>query len=117
MIYVVTRHAGLVQWLDEHGYVIIDGEQPTIVDHVTDELIEQLKPGDAVIGIAPPHLIARINARGARFFAVELPRLPREWRGKELTPEMMDEAGAEVREVRVSISHALTPRAMREVLG
>jgi len=112
-IYIVSRHNGLKDWLVQRGF-ILGGE---VVEHLNDDFFNGLNEGDVIIGVLPPWAIAKINARGARFFAVELPRLPREWRGKELTPEQMDKAGAEIREVRVQISHALTPMAFREIAG
>jgi len=110
-IYVVSRHNGLKEWLIKRGFVYAC----QVIGHINDEFFDSLNEEDIVIGVLPPWAIARINQKGARFFAVELPNLPKEWRGKELTPEQMDAAGAEVREVRVSISHSLTPMAFREI--
>jgi len=75
---VVTRHAGLVDWLKEHG---ISGE---VTSHATSEAVQDR----LVVGVLPPMLAAS----AAVVVAVDL-RVPPELRGKELSAQ--DVAGLE----------------------
>jgi len=111
-LYVLTRHGGLVDWLQAKGYI----DDAQVVAHADDAFLESLQTGDVVIGVAPPHLIAAINQQGARFIAVEM-RIPHELRGRELSAEDMDKCGAQLREVSVRMSHILTPDALRAIAG
>lgn len=74
---VVTRHAGLVEFLREEGLITSDTE---VIPHATAEAVA----GCRVIGILPLHLAAKAAV-------VEQPilDLPPELRGKELTAAEM----------------------------
>lgn len=78
---IVTRHAGAVEWLARHG---ITGE---VIPHVADPALIR---GRVVIGALPLHLAAEAECIGS----IDLPGLPPEKRGADLTPEEMDAAGA-----------------------
>ncbi len=78
---IVTRHGGLVEWLARHG---IAGE---VIPHVSDSA--QVR-GRHVIGALPLYLAAE----AASVTVIDLPLLTPEQRGKDLTPEEMDAAGA-----------------------
>lgn len=80
-IIIVTRHAGMVEWLSQNG---ITGE---VIAHVTDP--EQIK-NKIVVGVLPMNLAAEALA----VTTVDMPGLREDQRGKELTPEEMDAAGA-----------------------
>ena len=77
---IVTRHAGLVAWLEARG--------------ITGRVISQATPADVrgkrVIGVLPLHLAAE----AAEVVVVDMPGLRLDQRGKDLTPEEMDQAGA-----------------------
>lgn len=77
---IVSRHTALVEWLKAKG---IEGE---VIPHATPEQIA----GQTVIGILPVNLASLC----ARYGNVGLPKLSADLRGKELTVEQMDEAGA-----------------------
>lgn len=77
---IVTRHAGLVAWLEARG--IVGGSIP----HATAENVA----GRAVIGALPLHLAAL----AASVTVVDMPGLTAEQRGRDLTPAEMDAAGA-----------------------
>lgn len=79
-IIIITRHAGLVEWLRRRGIV------GKVVEHATPENVKQ----KFVYGVLPMHLAAL--AEGV--VVVDMPRLTPEQRGKDLTPEEMDNAGA-----------------------
>ena len=79
-VVIVSRHAGQVEWLKERG---ITGE---IIPHATPEQVR----GKDVVGNLPLHLAALANSVAA----VNLPNLPADLRGQDLTPAQMDEAGA-----------------------
>lgn len=81
---IVTRHAGLVEWLKKYG---ITGE---VIPHITNPEKEIL--GKVVIGNIPMHLAVMANY----IVVVDMPGLKPEQRGKDLTPEEMDAAGAAV---------------------
>ena len=78
---IVTRHAGQVEWLRRQG---VTG---TVIGHV--DRPDQIA-GKVVFGILPLHLAAEARL----VVATDFPRLRPEQRGKDLTPEQMDAAGA-----------------------
>jgi putative CRISPR-associated protein (TIGR02620 family) len=85
---IVTRHAGLVAWLETQE---ITGE---VISHVTSP--DQVA-GRVVYGALPLHLAAEAE----EVVVVDMPRLPAELRGIDLTPEQMEEAGATLAHYRV----------------
>jgi putative CRISPR-associated protein (TIGR02620 family) len=78
---IIARHAGAVEWLRRNG---IKGQ---VVAHVDDPEILEDKH---VYGVLPLYLAARARS----ITEIAMPGLTPEQRGKELTPEEMDEAGA-----------------------
>jgi CRISPR-associated protein Csx16 len=88
----VTRHTGAVEWAARHG-IAIDGT----VAHLD---LDEVQPGDVVIGTLPVHLAAEVCARRARYLHLTL-ELPPERRGLELTAEDMARFGARLVEHRV----------------
>lgn len=85
---IVARHAGLVEWLRLRG---IEGE---VISHVTD--VAQVA-GKNVVGVLPLNLAAE----AITITSVDLPGLTAEQRGKELTVEEMDAAGANLQSYTV----------------
>lgn len=79
---IVTRHPGAVEWLRRRG---ITGE---VLAHVTADDVR----GKRVIGALPLHLAALTAAVGS----IDLPGLAAADRGRDLTPEEMDAAGASI---------------------
>ncbi len=77
---IVTRHVGAVDWLQRQG---IEGD---IIPHATAEAVA----GRHVIGNLPLHLASYAES----ITTITMPSLPPEWRGKNLTAEQMEEAGA-----------------------
>jgi len=84
---IVTRHAGMVEWLSLHG---IEGD---VIAHATPADVE----GREVYGILPLNLAAE----AASITTVDMPGLKPEQRGQDLTPEEMDVAGAKMTTYRV----------------
>ena len=85
---IVTRHAGVVAWLESRG---ITGE---VVAHATgDDVL-----GRVIIGVLPLSLAAQAD----EVWSIDLPRLPFELRGKERSSAQMDEAGACIEKYRVA---------------
>lgn len=78
---IVTRHAGLVEWLRRRG---ITGE---IIPHVTS--VKQIR-GRVVYGVLP----MRLAIYTEKFVAVEMPRISSDEMGRALTAEEMDRVGA-----------------------
>ena len=81
----VTRHPGAVEWAARRGLAV---DRP--VAHLD---IDEVKPGDTVIGILPVHLAAEVCARGARFYNLSLD-VPPEARGRELSADDLERYGA-----------------------
>lgn len=80
-VVIVSRHAGAIAWLKSHG---ITGE---VISHVTDPA--QIA-GKRVYGTLPLNLAAQ----AAEVVTIDMPRLPAEKRGVDLTPAEMDAYGA-----------------------
>ena len=80
MIVIVSRHQGLVDWLAQRG---ITGK---VVAHATPDDVR----GKDVIGNLPLHLAAMAKS----VTVVDMPTLPADWRGQDLSPDQMDQAGA-----------------------
>lgn len=98
---IVTRHRGLVEWLRRKG---IEGE---VIAHATEDDVR----GKDVIGNLPLHL-ANV---ALSVTVVDMPYLPPELRGQDLSPEQMDEAGATLRRyVVVDEPATLDPIAVGE---
>jgi putative CRISPR-associated protein (TIGR02620 family) len=85
---IVSRHKGLVEWLALQG---ITGK---VINHVANP--EQLK-GKLVYGVLPLGLAAETMIT----YAVELPNLSKEMRGRDLSLEEMVKAGACLRGFKV----------------
>lgn len=78
---VVTRHQGLIQYLEEIGLIDHDAE---VILHATPEQVA----GQNVIGVLPHSLSCLCNT------FTEIPmNIPAELRGKELTLEDMRQYG------------------------
>lgn len=79
---VITRHQGAVDWLVRHGWIRL--ENTRVVAHATKE---DVLSAPKVFGVLPLHLagIAR------NVYSIDVPNLPEEKRGKELTADEMDD--------------------------
>ena len=89
-IIIVSRHQGAID------FVLSNGFNGRIVEQFSPEMAES---GMVVIGILPVHLIGEVLKSGSRFIQIQLPEVPREMRGQELTPEQMVQYGAKLVEV------------------
>jgi CRISPR-associated protein Csx16 len=90
--WLVTRHPGALAWLLEQGF--------SDVRHVPHLVIEQVQPGDAVVGTLPVHLAAAACRRGARYLHLALD-VPPHLRGVELDPVQMRACNARLEEYRI----------------
>lgn len=86
-IYFISRHQGAQTWIAQQG-IAIDRMQ-THLD------IDDIVAGDTVIGTLPIQLVAEVCVRGARYLHLTL-TLPEHLRGKALTADDMDAAGAKL---------------------
>jgi len=92
MQYLVSRHAGAIEWCRR---------QPLNIDHVLSHLDENLiQPGDWVIGTLPLPMVAAIQRRGARYLHLNVP-VSAELRGQELSADQLEQLGASLQEYRV----------------
>lgn len=89
--YFVTRHGGAVEWLRRKGIAA------AIVEHLDPG---QVRPGDVVLGTLPVHVVAALNAKGARFKHLAYDT-PAELRGRELSADDLERLGARLVEYRV----------------
>lgn len=80
---IVSRHAGAIEWLARRDIV---GE---VIAQATPEDVR----GRIVVGNLPLHLAALAVKVGS----IDLPNLRADQRGRDLTPEEMDAAGAVIR--------------------
>ena len=83
---VVTRHIGALNWLVRHGHVPADVD---VVVHATADNVR----GRDVYGVLPLHLAVEAG----RVNSVDLPGLPADRRGTELSADEMDDFGAVLR--------------------
>lgn len=82
MVVIVSRHQGLVDWLAQRGIV------GKVIVHATPDDVR----GKDVIGNLPLHLAAMAKS----VTVVDMPALPADWRGQDLSPDQMDQAGAKL---------------------
>jgi CRISPR-associated protein Csx16 len=80
MVVIVSRHQGLVDWLAQRGIV------GKVIAHATPDDVR----GKDVIGNLPLHLASVALS----VTVVDMPNLPPELRGQDLSPEQMDQVGA-----------------------
>lgn len=90
---IVSRHGGAISWLKSRG---IDG---TVYQAWKNENTNLLNKGDVVVGNLPLTMISEILKTGATFGLLNLPEVPLEKRGMELTPEELNDYGANVMEI------------------
>lgn len=91
-ILFVSRHPGAQQWAREERVQVDE-----IVAHLD---LEQVDPGDTVIGSLPVNLAAAVCARGARYLHLAL-ELPAALRGSELSADELRALGATLIEYRI----------------
>ncbi|MFP4696161.1 CRISPR-associated protein Csx16 [Thiohalospira sp.] len=96
----VTRHSGAVEWAQRRG-LVVDWQ----VDHLDPA---ELDAGDRVIGTLPVHLAAAVCERGGWYLHLSLD-LPPELRGRELTADDMETAGARLEAYRVECLGEVEP--------
>lgn len=99
---IVTRHAGLVAWLASSRGIVGD-----VISHASAADVA----GRVVYGVLPLHLAAEAVA----VVTVDLPDLPADRRGAELSPSEMDEAGATLRAYFVAPMGDASSATAREV--
>lgn len=85
MMYFVSRHFGAIDWARRQGLPV-----DRWVPHLR---LEDVAPGDTVAGTLPVTLAAEVCRRGARYLHLSLD-LPPHWRGRELSADELEQAGA-----------------------
>ena len=84
---IVSRHTATIQWLQNQG---VDGE---VISHATPEAVE----GAIVYGNIPLHLAALAKI----VHMVQIPNLPAEKRGEDLTQSEIVEYGVKLQSFKV----------------
>lgn len=98
-VYFVSRHEGAKSWIRYMGQSNL---LPLKVDLVLDHLsLDQVFPGDVVLGNLPLHIIECIQERGGQFVHLELD-IPVELREQELTATQLAKFNARLVPYRVS---------------
>lgn len=87
--YFISRHAGAAAWAESEGF--------RVDQRLAHFDVENVQPGDTILGTLPVSLIAAVNARGGRYFHLTL-ELPADMRGKELSSTDMRTYGARLEE-------------------
>jgi len=85
--YLVVRHSGAIEWLSQQGLVVDE--------HIVHLNIDDIKQGDEVVGILPIKMIAKLCAKQAKYFHLDI-SVPAELRGVELSAKLLDELGAKL---------------------
>jgi CRISPR-associated protein Csx16 len=102
--FFLSRHPGAVEWARRQGLVVDQW-----LAHLE---VAQVLPGDTVIGTLPIHLAAQVCARGGRYLHLSLD-VPPQWRGRELTADELEAAGARLEGFRDRARRALAPGHQR----
>jgi len=92
---IVTRHEGAVRWLRQRFSALVEGAR--VVSHISPE---DVPPFSSVIGVLPITVAKQLLDRDVSVFLIQLPNVPKELRGEELTPKMMDRYGAKLYLIR-----------------
>lgn len=100
----LSRHPGAVEWARRRGLVVDQW-----LAHLE---VAQVQPGDTVIGTLPIHLAAQVCARGGRYLHLSLD-VPPQWRGRELTADELEAAGARLEGFRIEAEEHLPRDATR----
>ncbi len=90
--FFISRHPGALAWARSEG-IAFDQQ----VEHLD---LQRVQSGDRVIGSLPVNLAAEICALGAEYHHLSL-QLPREFRGRELNPDQLRQAGARLQRYHV----------------
>ena len=97
---IVSRHPSSIQWLRS---------QLSQVDlELTHLDTAVLQPGDCVYGNLTIHLVAALNARGARYFHLQID-LPSELRGVELDDAQLAALQPTLTEIRAEVVPCVAP--------
>jgi CRISPR-associated protein Csx16 len=99
--YFITRHPGAIAWAQAQG-ISVDRQ----LGHLD---INDIQPGDTVIGSLPVNLAAEVCVRGAAYFHLAL-TVPEEWRGQELSAEQMQDCRARLEGYEINKSTRLPSR-------
>lgn len=91
-VWFVSRHPGAVEWARTQALTV-----DRWVPHLEPEAVQA---GDIVAGTLPVHMAAAVCARGARYLHMSL-TLPPAWRGRELSRDELEMAGARLDEFTI----------------
>ena len=86
---LVSRHSGALDWFKAQNIIV----EETLA-HLE---IDDVKKGDIVVGNLPIQLAARVCAKGARYFHLEI-NVPLAYRGKELSASLLEQFKAKLTE-------------------
>jgi CRISPR-associated protein Csx16 len=92
MTVIVTRHAGALEWLKAKGF------EGTVVDHIS---AGDVQSGETIVGVLPITLVKQLLDKKCEVIVLQLPDVPKEMRGKELTADDMDRYGARLFRIKV----------------
>ena len=84
--WIVSRHPGAIALISDLGFC------GTIVSHIT---LDQVMPGDTVVGVLPLSLSFPLQDLGALVLHLVID-LPAEYRGQELSIDQLKQFGARI---------------------
>ena len=84
--WIVSRHQGALAFMTELGFC------GTVVSHIT---LDQVIPGDMVVGVLPLSLSLPLQESGARVLHLVID-LPAKHRGQELSRDQLKQFGARI---------------------
>ncbi|MEA5446517.1 CRISPR-associated protein Csx16 [Gammaproteobacteria bacterium AB-CW1] len=93
-IFLVSRHPGAIRWLQRQGH------GPVI--HRAHLDLNEIRPGDRVIGTLPVHMAAQVCKIGAEYHHLAVD-IPPELRGVELDEQTMAACDARLVPCRVEM--------------
>lgn len=87
-VYFISRHTGAQAWAQKHQIA----PHAVMLEHLD---LDQVQPGDQVVGQLPVHLAAEVCRRAGEYLHLSM-EVPRKLRGRELTLEEMEACGARI---------------------
>lgn len=88
---LVSRHSGALDWFKSQNIIVDETLAHLDMDDVG------VKKGDIVVGNLPVQLAAKVCAKGARYFHLEI-NVPLAYRGKELSASLLEQFKAKLTE-------------------
>lgn len=100
MFIFVTRHKGAIEWARRHGVLGTKTVFAKTVPNLTEDILSEINEKYTIVGDLPVHIAARVCAKGARFFYLDIGDKDKS-SIKELTANEMEMCGTRIIEYRI----------------